>query len=163
WLSAQVTHPSLREPYNAGTPGARAEAATSVANGIRDAAAAAPELQGISPALVVLVDKAGVVGGRNGSGLQRGGGLGEGGPPLQDALSKGVTGSDVWVSRSRNEQLLASYAPVRGTDGQVIGGIAIGTALNDERLTNASDRTSGRILVAAVKSGDNLDVVAKSA
>jgi hypothetical protein len=55
----------------------------------------------------------------------------------------------VWVSRARNEQLLASYAPIRGADGQVIGGLAIGTSLNDERLTNASDRTSGRILIAA--------------
>jgi len=35
-------------------------------------------------------------------------------------------------------------------------------ALNDERLTNASDRTSGRILIAAVRVGDKLDVVAKS-
>jgi len=44
----------------------------------------------------------------------------------------------------------------------VLGGIAVGTALNDERLTNASERTSGRQLVAAVKTGDTFDVVAKT-
>src|SRR5262249_54967992 len=61
----------------------------------------------------------------------------------------------------RNEQMLASYAPVR--DGaNVIGGVVVGTALNDERLSNVSDRTSGKMLVAAVKDGDKLDVVAKS-
>ena len=83
-------------------------------------------------------------------------------PSLKKALEKGATGSDVWVNRKRNEQYLASFAPVRDAQGQVIGGIAIGTNINDERLSNVSDKTSGKILVAAVKGDSGLDVVAKS-
>src|SRR5262249_38669517 len=55
-----------------------------------------------------------------------------------------------------------SYAPIRRADGTIIGCLVIGTAFNDERLTNASERTSGRILIAGVKDGDKLDIVAKS-
>jgi hypothetical protein len=162
WLATQVADPKLREPFNAGTAPARAEGATNVANAIRDAAAAAPELAGTAPAMVVLVDKNAVALGRNGSQLMRGDDLGKIYPSLKMALSKGITHSDVWVNQQRNEQLLASYAPIRGGDGQVVGALVIGTSLNDERLTNASERTSGRMLLVGVKNGDKLDVVAKS-
>lgn len=162
WLDAHASDPRVREPFNAGTPGARAEAATSAANAIREAVAAAPELEKTPPSLVVLVDAKGIVLGRNGSALMRGDDLGAVYPALKRAISQGATGSDVWVSRARNEQLLASYATIRSADGQMIGAVVVGTALNDERLTNASDRTSGRILVVAVQSGDGLDIVAKS-
>lgn len=162
WLDGRAVDPKLREPFNAGTAPARAEGATSVANGLRDAAASAPELEKLGPSLVVLVDARGVVLGRNGSALMRGDDLSAVYPALKQALEKGVTGSDVWVSRARNEQLLASFAPIRGPDGQVVGAIAVGTALNDERLTKASERTSGRPLVVAVQDGPVFDVVAKS-
>src|SRR4051794_37537250 len=61
WLATQVQNPKLRDPFNAGTPNARAEQATAVANGIRDAAGSAPDLAGLPPALVVLVDAKGIV------------------------------------------------------------------------------------------------------
>ena len=64
---------------------------------------------------------------------------------------------------ARNEQMLASYAPIRNADGSVLGGVVVGTALNDERLNAASDKTSGKMIAGAVKDGDKLDVVAKSA
>jgi hypothetical protein len=162
WLAAQATEPKMREPFNAGTPSARSESATEVANKLLDAAAANPDLAGISLALVTLVDKNGVVLGRDRSSVMRGDDLGAVYPSLKQALAKGATGSDVWVNRARNEQLLASYAPIREASGEIIGGIAVGTAINDERLSNASDRTSGRILLAAVKGQNGLDVVAKS-
>lgn len=162
WLDARAVDPKLRDPFNAGTAPARGEAATSVANGLREAAASAPELEKLPPSLVVLVDARGVVLGRNGSALMRGDDLGAVYPALKQALEKGLTGSDVWVSRARNEQLVASFAPIRGPDNHVVGAIAVGTALNDERLTNASERTSGRPLVVAVQDGQGLDVVAKS-
>jgi HAMP domain-containing protein len=163
WLDAHASgDPKLREPFNAGTAPARGEAATSAANAIREAVASAPDLEKTPPSLVVLVDAKGIVLGRNGSALMRGDDLGAVYPALKRSIEQGATGSDVWVSRARNEQLLASYAAIRSADGQVIGAVAVGTALNDERLTNASDRTSGRILVVAVQSGDGLDVVAKS-
>ena len=162
WLAGRGADPKVREPFNAGLASARAEAATTTANRIRDAAAATPELASLSISLVVMVDKNGVVVGRNGSGLMRGDDLNAVYPAIKKALAAGVTGSDAWINRSRNEQMLASYAPIRDADGAVLGGVIVGTALNDERLNNASLRTSGRILVAAVKTGDALDVVATS-
>jgi hypothetical protein len=162
WVAAQVADPKLRDPFNAGTPAARAEAATEVCNKLREAGAAAPELAGTPPALVALVDKQGVVLGRNGSALMRGDNLGSIYPLLRAALDKGATGSDAWINRQRNEQLFASYAPIRGADGAIVGGLVAGTAINNERLTRASERTSGRMLVMAAKGANGLDVVASS-
>ncbi len=162
WLAGEVTDPKLREPYNAGTDTARFEGARQAADRLREAVNKTPEISALSIQLVALVDKNGKVLARNGSALMRGDDLGAVYPLLREALKKGTTGSDVWVNRARNEQMLASYAAIREADGSIIGGIVIGTALNDERLNNASDKTSGRMLVAAVKDGDKLDVVAKS-
>jgi hypothetical protein len=161
WLAGQVTDPKLKEPYNAGTEPARFEGARQAADKLREAAVSAPELSTQSIQLVALVDKNGKVLARNGSALMRGDDLGSFYPLLREALKKGATGSDVWVNRARNEQMLASYAPIKA-DGAVTGGVVVGTALNDERLSGASDRTSGRMLAGAVKDGDKLDVVAKS-
>jgi hypothetical protein len=163
WLGTQVQSTELRELYDTGTKGARAEAATAAANRLRDLAAAAPELVGLQPALVVFVDEKGGVLGRNGSArLMQGDDLGAVYPALKAALGQGTSGSDVWVNRKRTEQLLASYAPIRDAAGKVLGGLVVGTALNDERLSATSNRTSGKILVVAVKSDAGLDVVAKS-
>jgi hypothetical protein len=162
WLGAKVTDPSVREPFGAGTPTARGEQATGVANKIREAAASAPELLGIQPALIALVDTNGVVLGRNNSTLMRGEDLTKAYPSLKTALEAGTPISDVWVSKQRNEQLLASFVPVRGDDGKVVGGVVFGSSLNDERLTNASDKTSGHALLLAVKGDKGLEVVAKS-
>src|SRR4051812_27128924 len=163
WIAGQVQNPKLREPYNAGDPKARPESARQAADQIKEAAVATPELASMAISLVVLTDKNGVVLSRNGSPLMRGDDLGAAYPLFKQALAKGTTGSDVWVNRGRNEQMLASYAPIRDAAGTIVGGLAIGTALNDERLTYASERTSGRMLVAAVKDKNDLDVVAKSA
>ena len=162
WLASEVTNPKLREPYNAGTEPARFEGARQAADKLLQAAVNTPELSGQSIQLVAIVDKNGKVLARNGSALMRGDDLGAVYPLLRESLKKGVTGSDVWVNRARNEQMLASYAAIREADGGVIGGIVVGTALNDERLSRASDQTSGRMLAGAVKDGDKLDVVAKS-
>jgi hypothetical protein len=162
WLAGEVTHPKLREPFNAGTEPARFEGARRAADKILEAAVSTPELSAQSIQLVAVVDRAGKVLARNGSALMRGDDLGAVYPLLREGLKKGATGSDVWVNRARNEQMLASYAPIRDAEGAVIGGVVVGTALNDQRLTAASDRTSGRMLAAAVKDGDKLDVVAHS-
>lgn len=162
WLAERAADPKLREPFNAGTPPARAEAAMTVANQVRDAAAGSTELASMSPALVVLVDANGIVLGRNGSATMRGDDLGSVYPALKSALQKGLTGSDTWINPSRNEQLLASYAPIRGNDGTVVGGLVLGTAFNDGRLTAASDRMSGGVVVAVVRKGDAVDVIAKT-
>jgi len=92
----------------------------------------------------------------------RGDDLGAVYPPLKAALQKGITGSDTWINPARNEQLLASYAPVRGTDGAVLGGLVLGTALNDGRLTAVSDRMGGGMVVAVVRKGEGVEVIAKT-
>jgi hypothetical protein len=162
WLAGEVTQPKLREPFNAGTDTARFEAARQAADKIRENANSTPELSAQSIQLVALVDKNGKVLARDRSALMRGDDLGAVYPLLKDALKKGATGSDVWVNRARNEQMLASYAAIREADGSIIGGVVVGTALNDERLTNASEKTSGKMIAGGVKDGDKLDIVAKS-
>lgn len=162
WLTGRVAEASAREPFVAGTANARAEGATTVANKIRDAAASAPELLGVQPSIVLLVDTAGVVLGRNGSTLMRGDDLTKVYTGLKAAIDSGTPISDVWVNRTRNEQLLASFVPVRGDDGKLLGGVVYGTSLNDERLSNASDKTSGHALLLAVKGEHGIDIVAKS-
>jgi HAMP domain-containing protein len=163
WIAERAADPKLREPFNAGTAPARADAAQKVANELRDAAAASPDLSALSPALVVVVDANGVALGRNGTATMRGDDLGAAYPALKTALSKGLTGSDTWINPARNEQLLASYAPVRGSDGAVLGGIVVGTAFNDGRLTAASERMNGGMVVAVARKGDGIEIVAKTA
>jgi hypothetical protein len=162
WLAERAADPKAREPFNAGTAPARADAAMTMANAVRDAAGTAPELASISPALVVLVDANGVVLARNSSATMRGDDLGAVYPPLKAALQKGITGSDTWINQARNEQLLASYAPVRGADGAVVGGLVIGTALNDGRLAAATERMGGGMVAAVVRKGDGIEVIAKA-
>jgi hypothetical protein len=162
WLAERAADPRVRETFNAGTAPARAEAAMNAANSVRDAAVSSPELASTSPALVVLVDANGVVLGRNSSATMRGDDLGAVYPPLKAALQKGLTGSDTWINQARNEQLLASYAPVRGPDGAVLGGLVLGTALNDGRLASVSERMGGGVVAAVVRKGDGVEVIAKS-
>jgi HAMP domain-containing protein len=162
WLAGEVLNPKLREPFNAGTESARFEGTRQNADHLREAAVKTADLAALSVQLVAIVDKNGKVLARNGSALMRGDDLGGVYPHLKDALKKGGTGSDVWVNRARNEQMLASFAAIRDADGSILGGVVVGTALNDERLNLASDKTSGRMIAAAVRDGDKLELVAKS-
>jgi hypothetical protein len=162
WLAGRAPDPALREPFAAGTEKARSETATSACNKVSEAAASAQELQGIRPALVLLVDDKGKVLGRDGSSMMRGDDLAAAYPSLKAALEGGTSLSDVWVNKARNEQLLASFAPIRGADGKILGALVFGSSLNDERLNAASDKTSGFPLAFAVKNDKSLQVVAKS-
>lgn len=162
WIAARAAEAALREPFGAGTPAARSDQATAVATKIADAAASAPELLGIQPSLVALVDASGRVLGRDRSTMMRGDDLAAAYPELRKALDSAIPGIDVWVSRTRNESLLASYAPIQAEDGKVIGALVFASQLNDERLGAASERTSGQALVVAVASEGALDVVARS-
>lgn len=162
WLSERAADPKLKEAFNAGTAPARAEAAMTAANAVYDAASGSPELASVSPALVVVVDQNGVVISRNRSATMRGDDLGAVYPSLKAALQKGLTGSDTWINPARNEQLLASYAPVRGEGGAIVGGLVIGTAFNDGRLNAASERMNGGMVVAVARKGEGLEIIAKT-
>ncbi len=162
WIAARAAESALREPFGAGTPAARSDQATAVATKLADSAASAPELLGIQPSMVALVDASGRVLGRDRSTLMRGDDLAAAYPALRKALDSAIPGIDVWVSRARNESLLASFAPIQDDDGKVIGALVFASQLNDERLGAASERTSGQALVVAVAGEGGLDVVARS-
>ncbi len=163
WLAEQAATEAVRGVFTGGTTDARANAATASANKIRDAAVADEGFAKMAPSVVVLVDEAGVALGRNGSNLMRGDKIAEAYPSLTDALKTGHTSSDIWLNRERQEQLLASYAPVRDEAGKVLGAVIVGTPLNDERMSRTSELTSGRALFIGVPTADNLEVVAKAA
>jgi hypothetical protein len=59
------------------------------------------------------------------------------------------------VNQKRQEQLVASFAPVRSTSGELLGGIIIGTPLNDERMSRISEFTSGRSIGVVVGDGQH--------
>jgi len=163
WLAAKAAEPAAREPFGVTTPEARGEAATAMADKISEAATTAPELLGVRPSQILLVDEKGVVLGRNRSKQGRNEDLGAAYTSLKASLTTGTQMSDVWVSQARDEQLLASYAPIRGADGKILGALVFASSLNDERLSAASDKTSGHALAVAVKGEQGLTIVAKSA
>ncbi|MFO0570232.1 MAG: hypothetical protein U0263_31610 [Polyangiaceae bacterium] len=161
WLDSRTTTDTAKGVYAAGTVEARQQAATAAANKIRDEAVADAAFTKMAPSVVLFVDKQGVAIGRNGSALMRGDKMGEAYPSLAKALTTGNTSSDVWLNRERQEQMLASYAPIRGDDGAVIGALVLGTPLNDDRLSRTSELTSGQFLALSVP-GQALELVASS-
>jgi len=163
WIIGRALDEKVRQPFSLATPDARGAAATEASNRVRDQATTAPELPGIQPALVAIVDEQGMVLGRNGSQMMRGDNLGKVYPSLVKALTAGLPGSDLWVDKARNEQMFASYAPIRGEDGKLLGGLVVATLINDERLTSASNKTSGEGLLLAIKDDSGVHVVARSA
>jgi hypothetical protein len=163
WLERSATAESARNVFAMGTPEARSEAATAEANRLRDAAVSEPMFAKMAPSLVLFVDTQGVAVGRNGSALMRGEQVASGYPSLAEALKTGHTGSSLWINKQRQEQMLASFAPLRGENGTVLGAIVVGTPLSDERLTRTSDLTSGQTLIFATVGDKTIDAIADSA
>jgi hypothetical protein len=163
WLERSSKSESTRNVLALGTPEARSEAATAEANRLRDAAVSEPTFAKMAPSLVLFVDAQGVAVGRNGSALMRGEQVAKDYPSLGECLKSGSTGSSVWINKQRQEQMLASFAPLHNDAGAVVGALVIGTPLSDERLTRTSDLTSGQTLMLALLSENNLSVIADSA
>jgi hypothetical protein len=163
WLAEQVTGEGVRGVFSGGVVDARRESATAEANKLRDAAVAEAAFAKMAPALVLFVDSSGVALGRNGSALMRGDKMGEFYPSLLESLKSGRTMSEIWSNRERQEQLLASYAPVRNAEGEITGAVIVGTPLSDERLLRTSELTSGQVLMLGVNAGKGIELVASSA
>ncbi len=161
WLESNATAPSVHAVLSGGTADARSEAATAETNRLRDAAVSEPTFAKMAPSLVLIVDAQGIVVGRNGSALMRGENVAAAYPSLTESLKSGHTASAIWLNHKRQEQMLTSYAPIRGDNGTVLGALVVGTPLNDERLTRTSDLTSGHKLLLDVI-GDSVEVVADS-
>ena len=162
WLDSSATAPSVHAVLAGGTADARSEAATAEANRLRDAAVSEPMFAKMAPSLVLIVDAQGVAVGRNGSALMRGENVAAAYPSLAESLKSGHTASALWLNHKRQEQMLTSYAPLRGDNGAVVGALVVGTPLNDERMTRTSDLTSGHTLLLEAVSDAN-EIVADSA
>jgi len=163
WLERVSSNESTRGVLALGTPEARSEAATAEANRLRDAAVSEPMFAKMAPSLVLFVDAQGVAIGRNGSALMRGEQISKDYPSLTEAIKTGTTGSAIWINKQRQEQMLASFAPLRSESGAIVGALVVGTPLSDERLTRTSDLTSGQTLLFALVSDNNVSVIADSA
>lgn len=161
WLAERVRAPNVRDVFAVGTAQARQDSSTLQANRVRDDAAQAAALSGLTPTLVLLVDEQGVALGRNGSGLMRGEKISDVYPSLAQSLATGNTVSDLWINPQRQEQMFVSIAPVRGDQGAILGAVVVGVPLNDERLQRTSDLTSGNGLLFSVVRENGLDVVAR--
>lgn len=163
WLEHNASGESTRNVLALGTPEARSQAATAEANRLRDAAVGEPMFAKMAPSLVLFVDAQGVAIGRNGSALMRGEDVIKDYPSLAEAIKNGSTGSAIWINKQRQEQMLASFAPVRSETGAVVGAVVIGTPLSDERLTRTSELTSGQTLMFALVEDKGMSVIADSA
>jgi type II secretory pathway pseudopilin PulG len=162
WLSERAAEEAVVSMFAGGTSQARSEIASAQAKRLRDAATKSAALAALPIPIVLFVDSRGLVIGRNDSSQMRGEDLGRAYPSIAEALRTGDTSSQVWLNRPRSEQLLASYAPVRGEGGQVVGMLIAGSPLNDERLSSISRGTSGQALaVAVVKEPDTVEVIAE--
>jgi hypothetical protein len=161
WLTERAAEEATRQVFAGGTPQARSEYASQRAQRLREAAPQTPGLGSLSIPMVLFLDPRGVVIGRNDSSQMRGEDLGQRYPSVLEALARGQASSQVWINRQRSEQLLASYAPVRGEGGKIVGLLVAATPLDDERLRLVSSATSGHSLVAAVSNGaGGLEVIA---
>ncbi len=157
WLSEQADADELLEPFAISAKEARGNEATARANGLEERTKNAGVFASVRPSLILLFDDKGEVLGRNGTALMRGNKLTDSHPKVLEAVLAGRSGSSVWVE----EGMLVSFAPIRKGD-QVVGGVVLGTAFNDERLQNTSNATSELGLYAAVKRNGKMEVVAKS-
>src|SRR6188768_3904081 len=135
WLSERAAEEAVVSMFGGGTSQARSEIASAQAKRLRDAATKSAALAALPIPIVLFVDSRGLVIGRNDSSQMRGEDLGRAYPSIAQALRTGETSSQVWLNRQRSEQLLASYAPVRGEGGEVVGMLIAGSPLNDERLS----------------------------
>lgn len=161
WLDQRVRADAVRDVFGGGTISARQESATAQANRIREEAAQEPLFSGLSPSLVLFLDAQGVALGRNGSALMRGERVVDVYPAIKTVVTEGKTLSDVWVNQQRQEQMFVSLAAVRGEGNAVVGAVAIGVPMSDDRMQRTSDLTSGNLLVFGVMRDAGLEIVAR--
>jgi hypothetical protein len=161
WLSEQGDKADLQEPFLIASEKARGEKATAIAD--RLFADANASFKSSPPSMVALVDASGIAIGRNGTQILRGDDLGKFYPEMVKTIKSGATGSSIWINRSRNEQMLVSYAALRSSKTkEVIGGIVVGVPLDDGMLTRVSEETSGRPIALVMRAGDKLEIAARS-
>jgi hypothetical protein len=83
-------------------------------------------------------------------------------PWVAARFKTGTTGSAIWLTRLRQEQLLVSYSAVHADSGKLLGAVVVGTPLNDERMTRTSELTSGQPIFFEVLGEKGVEVLADS-
>jgi hypothetical protein len=161
WLAAKSSEPATLDALNKAVPSAAGEAATALCDSVVAASKTYAAFDGGTPSLVLLVGASGKILGRNASNLLRGDDVSAAYPFLKEVLSKGGSGSDLWINASRNDQYLASYAAVRDDKGQIVGALVAGFTINDE-LSRVAESTTGRPIVVVRSGGGAPQVVARS-
>jgi hypothetical protein len=156
WLAAKAEDPGVSDLFDLGSPQARSDAATARADKLLGEMRVQPTFARGVPTLVVVVDIAGRVVGRNASTMQRGEDFAARYPALKASLTSGVAASELWLDKDR---FLASFVPIRKA-GKVLGLLVAARPLNDE-LTRVSDAATGRGLGIAVVEGANVNLVAQ--
>jgi len=162
WLAGKAVESATQDAFNKADPSAAGAAAMSACDAMVSAAKGSPEFHESVPAMIVFVNVDGKIVGRNGSNVGKGEDLGAAYPMYKAAVSKGNSGSDVWVNKGRNDQFLASYVPVRNDKGAIVGSIVAGIQINDE-LSRISEATTGRALILVAADKDTVSVIARSA
>lgn len=160
WLMTKASDPSTTDVFSRSTDNARKEAATALCDRLLSDARGNAAFEGTVPAVAMLLDASGRMLGRNGSNLNSGRDVAGDYPLLKDAIAKAHTGSDIWANKDKQDNFLASYAPVRGPEG-VLGVVVLGTTLTDE-LSHVSDATTGRALDLVMPQADTFAIVAQS-
>ncbi len=158
WLAAKSSEPATLDALNKAVPSAAGEAATALCDSVVAASKTYAAFDGGTPSLVLLVGASGKILGRNASNLLRGDDVSAAYPFLKEVLSKGGSGSDLWINPSRNDQYLASYAAVRDDKGQIVGALVAGFTINDE-LSRVAESTTGRAIVVVRSVGEASQVV----
>lgn len=154
WLAGLAAAPANRSALSKATPDARATAARQLADQIANSAGAS---LGTKPSIVAIVDSSGKIVARDASDLNRGDDVGATYPAFKDALTRGAPGSDVWTDRTRADQYVVSYAPLRD-DANRVHMIVFGVAINDA-LARVSAAATGRGVLLV---GANGEIVANS-
>jgi hypothetical protein len=159
WLGPKAA--DAADVFGKSTDAARKDGATTFCDRLIADARTSPAFEGIAPAVAMLIDANGKAVARNGSGLNSGRDVGADYPSFKEALAKEHSGSDIWTNKDRQDSYVASYAPVRGADGHVVGMAMIGVTLADE-LLRVSDQTTGRALALAMPDNGGVSIVAHS-
>jgi hypothetical protein len=141
WARAKASEPATAEPLSKASPGARGEAATKRCDDLINQTKSNAMFEGNSPTYAALVDTAGKIVGRNGTGQSRGEDVNATFPGLKAVLGGGGPMSEV----SPSEKQLSAYVPVTDEQGKIVGALILGKPLNDT-LSRVSDATTGRPL-----------------
>jgi len=159
WLQRSTEGEGARAVFHAGTPQARADAATEQANRLR---AMARQSLDLVVSFVAFVDARGIVLGRDGTNLMRGEDWGSAHPGIRRTLETGEVGSELWTSAGSGEVVLTSQVPIREATGELLGLAVMATPFNDERLAQLSEWAGGGQLILGLAEEGRLKVRAQS-